>query len=118
MAGYYGFTLVVPVSVRQSVVRPSVFSFLGNNLSESEWIFTRLGMCIDIVEIWFGVANGQIPSIFDRVICPGHIYILFFRRYRVNINEFSPNLVYALILWRSAEREGLQRVEALGHQPS
>ena len=27
-------------------------------------------MCIDIVEVWFGIANGQISSIFDRVICP------------------------------------------------
>ena len=27
-------------------------------------------MCIDIVEIWFGIANRQISSIFDRVICP------------------------------------------------
>ena len=25
-------------------------------------------MCIDIVEIWFGIANGQILSIFDRDI--------------------------------------------------
>ena len=29
-------------------------------------------MCIDIVEIWFGIANGQISSIFDRVICLRH----------------------------------------------
>ena len=27
-------------------------------------------MCIDIVEIWFRIANGQILSVFDRVICP------------------------------------------------
>ena len=27
-----------------------------------------------IVEIWFGTANGQISSIFDRVICPRHIH--------------------------------------------
>ena len=26
-------------------------------------------MCIDIMEIWFGIARGQISSIFDRVIC-------------------------------------------------
>ena len=28
--------------------------------------------CIDIKEIWFGIANGQISSVpvFDRVICP------------------------------------------------
>ena len=29
-------------------------------------------LCIDIVEIWFGIANGQHLSIFDRVICPLH----------------------------------------------
>ena len=27
-------------------------------------------MCIDIVEIWFGIANGQISLIFDRVTYP------------------------------------------------
>ena len=26
-------------------------------------------MCIDIVEIWFGIANGQISSNFEGVIC-------------------------------------------------
>ena len=29
-------------------------------------------MCIDIVEIWFGIANGQISSNFYGVTCPGH----------------------------------------------
>ena len=29
-------------------------------------------VCIDIVEICFGIANGQISSIFDSVICPPH----------------------------------------------
>ena len=29
-----------------------------------------IGMCIDIVEIWFGIADGQISSILDRVTCP------------------------------------------------
>ena len=55
MAGYYGFTLVVRVSVAvslcSSVVCPSVFLLRDNNLSEYEWIFTKLSMCIDIVEI-------------------------------------------------------------------
>ena len=50
-----------------------IFSFLDNNLSKYQWIFTKLGVCIDIVEIWFGIANGQISSIFDRVICPQQI---------------------------------------------
>ena len=65
-------------SVRPSVVRPSVrFSFPDDNLSKHQWIFTKLDMRIDIVEIWFGIANGQISSIFDRVICPRHAHISF-----------------------------------------
>ena len=71
VAGYYGFTLDIRVSVRQSYVRPSVFFLFPNdNLSKHQQIFTKLGMCIDIVEIWFGIANWQISSSFDRVICP------------------------------------------------
>ena len=38
----------------------SVFSFLDDNFSKCQWILNKLGMCIDIVEIWFGIANGQI----------------------------------------------------------
>ena len=56
----------------------SIFSFPGDNLSNKyQWIFTKLGMCIAIVEIWFEVANRQISSNFDRVICPPQILILF-----------------------------------------
>ena len=29
-----------------------------------QWIFTKLGMCIDIADAWFGIANGQISSNF------------------------------------------------------
>ena len=57
-------------------VRPSVrFPFPDDNLSKHQWIFTHLGMCIDIVEVCFGIANGQISSIFDGVICPRHAHI-------------------------------------------
>ena len=67
------------LSVRLSIcpsVRPSVrFSFPDDNLSKHQWIFTKLGMCIDIMEVWFGIANGQISSIFDGVICPRHAHI-------------------------------------------
>ena len=63
-------------SVRPSVVRPSVrFSFPDDNLSKHEWIFTKLSLCIDIVEIWFGIANGQISSNIYGVICPRHTHI-------------------------------------------
>ena len=51
-------------------VSPSAsFSFPDNNLSKGQLIFTKLGMCIDIVEIWFGIVS-RILSVFDRVICP------------------------------------------------
>ena len=61
MAGYNGFTLDVHVSDRQSIIRHSVrFSLPDDNLSKHQWIFTKLGMCIDVVEIRFGIANGQI----------------------------------------------------------
>ena len=36
-------------------------------------------MCIDIVEIWFAIANGLISSIFDRDICSRLIHIFKFR---------------------------------------
>ena len=62
----------------------SIFSFLDDNFSKYQWIFTKLGVCIDILETWFWIANGQISSFFIylRLV---HIFVL------VNINEFSPN---------------------------
>ena len=76
MAEYYGFMLVIRVSDRSSYIHPSVhFLFPDDNLSKHQWIFTKLGMCIDIVEIWFGIANGQISSNFYGVICPRHAHI-------------------------------------------
>ena len=53
----------------------SVFSFMDDNLNKYQWIFAKLGVCIDIMEIWFGIANGQISSIFDQVICRIHACI-------------------------------------------
>ena len=47
-----------------------IFSFLDDNLCKCQGILTKLGTCIDIKEIWFKIANGQISSMFDRVICP------------------------------------------------
>ena len=37
-----------------------IFSFLDDNLSKYQGILTKLGTFIDIKEIWFGIANGQI----------------------------------------------------------
>ena len=52
-----------------------IFFFLDNNLSKCQGVLTKLGTCIhciDIKEIWSWIANGQILSIFDRVICLLH----------------------------------------------
>ena len=49
-----------------------MFSFPGDNLCKCQGILTKVGTCIDIKEIWFWIANGQISSMFDRVICPRH----------------------------------------------
>ena len=42
-------------------------SFQDNNLSKSQWIFTKLDMYIDIMAIWVGIANGQI-SVHDMIM--------------------------------------------------
>ena len=108
IVGYYDFTLEARVFVRPSVwlsvnpsVRPSVFSFPDDYLSKSWWICTKLGMLIDIVEIWFGIADGQMSSISDSYLpttCP---YFRFQAITSVIINGFFTRIVCALILWRS-----------------
>ena len=59
-----------------SALDTPIFSFPDDNLSKRQWIVTKLGMCID-VEIWFGIANEQISSKFDGVICPRHAHMDF-----------------------------------------
>ena len=52
-----------------------IFSFPEDKeyrLIKCQGILTKLGTCIDMEEIWFGIADGQISSMFDRVICPRH----------------------------------------------
>ena len=72
MVGYYGFMLDVCMSVCPSF-QPTVSGasvhilFQDDNLSKHQWIFTKLGMCMDIVEIWFEIANGQISSNFAEL---------------------------------------------------
>ena len=68
------------LSARPSVLRPSVrpsvrILFSDDDLSKHQWIFTKLGMYIDIVDIWFGIANGQISPNLDGVIYPRHAHI-------------------------------------------
>ena len=44
----------------------SVVYFQDINLSKSQWILTKFDMCIDIVEICFGIAPLQILSV---IVC-------------------------------------------------
>ena len=46
----------------------SIFLFPDDNLSKYQWIFTKFGMCIYIVEILLRIANGQISSNFDWLV--------------------------------------------------
>ena len=56
--------------VRPSIclVDPSVVLFPDNTVSKCQWIITTLYMSIDIWEIWFGIANGPIVSIFGSTV--------------------------------------------------
>ena len=45
-----------------SALYTSVFSFQDNNK-----VFTKLDMCIDIVEIWLGIAIGYILSFLQEL---------------------------------------------------
>ena len=49
-----------------------IFLFLDDDLRKYQGILTKLGTCIDMKEILFFIANGQILSMFYRVICPQH----------------------------------------------
>ena len=75
----------------------SVFSLM-DNFSKYQWMFTKLGLCIDIVEIYFEIANGQISSISDNYLPAIHLYFLL----SGHLNRFSSNLICAFILLRSA----------------
>ena len=70
---YVGSTQISSILTELSARDLPLFSFLHYNLSKYQWIFIKLDMCIEIVDIWFRNVNGQILSIFDRVICPRHI---------------------------------------------
>ena len=75
VAGYYGFTLVVHVSIR-----PSVFSFPDDNLSNFQWLFIKLGLGMNIMEIWIGLLMNNVGQLFTELsaleLKKKHIYIL------------------------------------------
>ena len=73
--------------VRRPPVHPTVcLLFPDGDLSERQLTFSKLGMCIDIVEIWFVIAYGQFSSMFDRVthdtIVAGYYSLTFYLQWR------------------------------------
>ena len=66
---------------------------------------------IDIVEIWFGIANGQIMSTSDSVVCPPYnngVYFIISRFYlSFAILSGLIELVLCLQLWEDSKLEGI-----------
>ena len=58
----------VCLSILLSVLCPSLFLFPDDSVNKYEWIFTKFGVCVDIVENWFRIASGPIHQ-FLTVIC-------------------------------------------------
>ena len=56
---YHVGHLCVCLSYVHPYFSPSIFLFPDDNSNKCQWIFTKLGVSIDIVGIWFGMANGQ-----------------------------------------------------------
>ena len=72
VAGYYLFTLAIPVSVspsvRPSVVCPSVHtSFLLDNFRIYKRISFKFCICICTKNVLLGIVNGQISIIYHKV---------------------------------------------------
>ena len=83
-----------------SACHTSFFSFSDNNLSIYQWVFTKLGMCIDSVEIWFGLLTGKFHEFFT-VTCHHTSIFLFPDDYLTKYQSIWPNMACALIVWRS-----------------
>ena len=45
-----------------------IFGFPDDDFSKCQGILTKFGICIDRKEIWFGIAYGQISSMFDSYL--------------------------------------------------
>ena len=55
----------------------SVFYFQDNDLSKSQCLFIKFDMCIDIIEICFGIAHWRISSCARDMIMAGIIVSRF-----------------------------------------
>ena len=62
----------------------SIFLFQANHLSKSQWIFTKLDMCIDIVQVLSGyiisIFDSYLPSTNKGEVLSFHTFIFFHRK--------------------------------------
>ena len=100
---------VRPFLTKLSARSTSIFYFQDNYLSKFQCIFIKFDMCINIVEIYFGIAHWQISSIFDTVICPRNdnggvssFHVLFMEKLR----KLPQNFHQVLLLNKSSDLYG------------
>ena len=60
------------LQIHVSATDMTIFWFPDDNLSKCRWIFTKFCICIDIVEMWFGIAFAKFSQFFDTVVCLQH----------------------------------------------
>ena len=66
--------IVTELSVRDT----PIFLYPDDTLSKCQGILNKHGTCIDMKEILFGIANGQISSMIDSVTIMAGCYTLMF----------------------------------------
>ena len=108
VVGYYGSTLDIRVSVSLSIHLTSIPPFVHSYFcffmitSKCQWIFTKLDMCIDIVEIWFGIADWQIWSILTK-LSAHHMIVTGFIITKTRLFKYTEN--FTTKKWRFSDKK-------------
>ena len=76
----------------------TIFSFPDDNLIKRQGILTKLGTCIDSKDIWFGIANWQITSMFWQLSSRDTIIAGYYRFMFLFINVKEALLILKLII--------------------
>ena len=105
VAGYYGFTLVVRVSIRPSICRtsvhPSIFRFWMITWVNINGFSPNLVCALMLWRSGLGLLIGKFRQIFTELSAWDHLYFRFRTITWVNNKGFSTKLLYALTLRRS-----------------
>ena len=81
-----------------SVCDMSIVSFPDDNLGKSQWIFIKLGLCIDIVVLWLGLLMGKSCQILIELSAHDISRFSFLDDSFSNVSGFLSNLDCALTL--------------------